>query len=29
MTLTLWPGGDRIPLGRGDYHGRWADWTAV
>ena len=28
LTLTLWPGGDTIPLGRADFHGRWVDWTA-
>lgn len=26
LTLTLWPGGDTIPLGRADFHGRWVDW---
>lgn len=26
LTLTLWPGGDSIPLGRADFHGRWVDW---
>jgi len=28
LTLTLWPGGDTIPLGRADFHGRWVDWQA-
>ncbi|MBA3911069.1 MAG: DUF2332 domain-containing protein [Rhodobacter sp.] len=28
LTLTLWPGGTVIPLGRADFHGRWVDWTA-
>jgi hypothetical protein len=28
LTLTLWPGGDTIPLGRADFHGRWIDWVA-
>jgi hypothetical protein len=28
LTLTLWPGGDTIPLGRADFHGRWIDWRA-
>ena len=28
LTLTLWPGGETIPLGRADFHGRWVDWTA-
>jgi hypothetical protein len=26
LTLTLWPGGRTIPLGRADFHGRWVDW---
>jgi hypothetical protein len=26
MTLRVWPGGEPVRLGRGDYHGRWADW---
>lgn len=26
LTLTLWPGGETIPLGRADFHGRWVDW---
>lgn len=28
LTLTLWPGGDTIPLGRADFHGRWVNWSA-
>ena len=28
LTLTLWPGGETIPLGRADFHGRWVDWQA-
>ncbi|MDP3196027.1 DUF2332 domain-containing protein [Tabrizicola sp.] len=28
ITLTLWPGGKTIPLGRADFHGRWVDWKA-
>jgi hypothetical protein len=28
VTLTLWPGGETIPLGRADFHGRWVAWTA-
>jgi hypothetical protein len=28
LTLTLWPGGQTIPLGRADFHGRWVDWQA-
>lgn len=29
LTLTLWPGGETIPLGRADFHGRWVDWRAT
>ena len=28
LTLTLWPGGQTLPLGRADFHGRWVDWQA-
>ncbi|MEM1237299.1 MAG: DUF2332 family protein [Pseudomonadota bacterium] len=28
LTLRLWPGDIRIPLGRMDFHGRWIDWQA-
>lgn len=28
LTLTLWPEGRTIPLGRADFHGRWVDWQA-
>ncbi len=28
VQLTLWPGGVTRLLGRGDYHGRWAEWSA-
>ena len=28
LTLTLWPGGQTLPLGRADFHGRWVDWRA-
>jgi hypothetical protein len=28
LTLTLWPGGHTIPLGRADFHGRRIDWLA-
>lgn len=28
LTLTLWPGGEVIPLGRADFHGRWVEWSA-
>ncbi|MEO1422238.1 MAG: DUF2332 family protein [Pseudomonadota bacterium] len=27
LTLTVWPGGTVRSLGRGDFHGRSADWT--
>jgi hypothetical protein len=29
MTLRIWPGGETLNLGRGDYHGRWAEWAEV
>lgn len=28
LTLDLWPSGQRITLGRVDFHGRWIDWQA-
>jgi hypothetical protein len=28
ITLTIWPDGREISLGRGDFHGRWVEWTA-
>jgi hypothetical protein len=28
LTLTLWPGGETIALGRADFHGRWVNWQA-
>ncbi|KPN63646.1 hypothetical protein SAMN04488527_11324 [Aliiroseovarius crassostreae] len=28
ITLTLWPDGQRLTLGRVDFHGRWIDWAA-
>ena len=28
LSLTLWPGGETIPFGRADAHGRWVDWQA-
>ncbi|MGB8814173.1 MAG: DUF2332 family protein, partial [Paracoccaceae bacterium] len=28
LTLTLWPGGQIITLGRADFHGRSIDWQA-
>jgi hypothetical protein len=28
LTLTLWPAGTTIPMGRSDFHGRWIDWQA-
>jgi hypothetical protein len=27
IDLTLWPSGHTVTLGRGDFHGRWAEWT--
>jgi hypothetical protein len=27
MTLTVWPGGEPRILGRGHFHGRWAQWA--
>lgn len=29
LTLDLWPGGDRLALGRVDFHTRWIDWAGV
>jgi hypothetical protein len=29
LKLTIWPGGETLQLGRGDFHGRWAEWTEV
>ena len=26
LTLTLWPGGQAIAVGRADFHGRWVEW---
>lgn len=26
LTLTLWPCGRTLALGRADFHGRWVDW---
>ena len=28
ITLTLWPEGRKLTLGRVDFHGRWVDWSA-
>lgn len=28
LTLTLWPQGIEVPLGRADFHGAWVDWQA-
>lgn len=28
VTLTLWPGGESVVLGRADFHGRRVDWRA-
>ncbi len=27
ISLTIWPPGRTVTLGRGDYHGRWAEWA--
>lgn len=27
LSLTLWPGGQTIPLARVDFHGRYIDWS--
>ena len=27
IDLTLWPTGETVTLGRGDFHGRWAEWA--
>ena len=27
LSLTLWPTATTITLGRGDFHGRWAEWA--
>jgi len=27
IVLTIWPGGESVELGRGDFHGRWAEWN--
>jgi hypothetical protein len=27
IDLTVWPSGRTITLGRGDFHGRWAEWV--
>ena len=27
IALTMWPGGETLTLGRGDFHGRWAEWA--
>jgi hypothetical protein len=27
IDLTVWPGGETVTLGRGDFHGRWAEWN--
>ncbi len=26
LHLQIWPSGDKIYLGRADYHGRWINW---
>jgi hypothetical protein len=27
IDLTVWPDGSTVTLGRGDFHGRWAEWA--
>lgn len=27
LDLTVWPQGETVMLGRGDFHGRWAEWA--
>lgn len=29
VTLTIWPDGRERRLGRADFHGRWAEWSAT
>lgn len=29
IDLTIWPTGRTITLGRGDFHGRWAEWAQL
>lgn len=29
LTLEIWPGGDRLSLGRVDFHARWIDWAGM
>ena len=29
LHLTVWPGGERHPVGRADFHGRWVEWFDV
>jgi hypothetical protein len=29
MRLAIWPEGDVLRLGRGDFHGRWAEWAEI
>lgn len=27
ISLTVWPDGRTVTMGRGDFHGRWAEWA--
>ena len=27
LTLTIWPDGETLKLGRADFHGRWIEWA--
>jgi hypothetical protein len=29
ITLTLWPSGQTVTLGRADFHGRWVRWAGL
>lgn len=29
VALSLWPDGGVFPLGRADFHGRWAEWSGA
>ncbi|MBP1859131.1 DUF2332 domain-containing protein [Rhizobium herbae] len=27
LTLQIWPSGEKHPIGRADFHGRWVEWS--
>ncbi len=29
LRLQVWPRGDRLALGRADFHGRWIEWSTA